>query len=106
VTISELIGRYGVPRLLKIDTEGLDHQVVRTLNQPIEHILFEVHAARVHDTEAALQHLDSLGNYEYQLTARHTWVFSSARGSAQILDDLASWDQTTWGNVYARLLDP
>ncbi len=92
ITIEDLILRFGVPRLLKTDTEGLDHQVLRTLNRPVEHILFEVQGGRLHDAEAALQHLDSLGCYEYQLSERNSWVFSSASSAGPTLDDLAIWE--------------
>jgi FkbM family methyltransferase len=37
-TLDDLINEYGEPALVKIDTEGSDHLVLRGLSRPIEHV--------------------------------------------------------------------
>jgi FkbM family methyltransferase len=105
VTLRDLIERYGHPGLIKTDTEGFDHRVLRTLERPVEHIFFEVHGAHQPDAEQALGHLDGLGKYEYRVSRFHSWLLSPEKNASQTLDEIETWDDATWGNVYARLLE-
>jgi FkbM family methyltransferase len=102
VTLADLVERYGMPQLIKSDTESFDHRVVRTLDRPVEHVLFEVHGAHQNGAQEALRHLDALGSYEYRLARRSSWLFTVPTSSAAILAAIATWDRAMWGNVYAR----
>jgi FkbM family methyltransferase len=96
-TLDDLINQYGEPALVKIDTEGFDHRVLRGLSRPIRHILFEVHANRPSDASEALERLDELGCYEYRVSPQETWNYGEAKRPTEILADLPDW-----GSVYAR----
>jgi FkbM family methyltransferase len=96
-TLDDLIDEYGEPALVKIDTEGFDHRVLRGLSRPIEHILFEVHAARADDAAEAFERLDELGNYEYRISPQETWRYGDPELPREIMADLPDW-----GSVYAR----
>jgi len=98
-TLDELIDEFGEPALVKIDAEGFDHRVLRGLSRPIEHILFEVHAARPADTAAALDRLEELGRYEYRISPAETWGYREAKRPDEVLADVPDW-----GSVYARRL--
>jgi FkbM family methyltransferase len=100
VTLDELLRQHGEPRLIKIDTEGFDHRVLRGLSRPIEHILFELHAARLQDAEESLVRLDNLGRYALSLSRRNRWLFARSTPTA-ILEEIERWDPRDWGNVYA-----
>lgn len=94
-TLDAMIEKYGKPTLIKIDTEGFDHRVVKGLSQPIDHILFEVQAAVPHVPEQAFGHLRALGRYEYSVDS-NDWHFRKGT-SEEILANLPPL-----GNVYAR----
>jgi FkbM family methyltransferase len=96
-TLDHLIDQYGEPALVKIDTEGVDHRVLRGLSRPIQHILFEVHASRPNDASEALERLDELGRYEYRISPQETWRYGEPQRRIEILADLPDW-----GSVYAR----
>jgi len=78
-TVDELIDEYGEPALVKIDAEGFDHRVLYGLSRPIEHILFEVHAARRGDAAEAFERLEKLGRYEYRVSPAETWGYCEAK---------------------------
>lgn len=96
-TLDDLINHYGEPALIKIDTEGFDHRVLRGLSRPIDHVLFEVHANRPADAAEALERLDELGRYEYRVSRHETWNYGGPKRPTEILADLPDW-----GSVYAR----
>jgi hypothetical protein len=96
-TLDDLINQYGKPALVKIDTEGFDHRVLRGLSQPIQHLLFEVHANRPNDAADALERLDELGHYEYRMSPQETWHYGEPKKRIEILAALPDW-----GSVYAR----
>jgi hypothetical protein len=96
-TLDDLINQYGEPALIKIDTEGFDHRVLRGLSRPIEHVLFEVHANRPKDAAEALERLDELGRYEYRISPRETWNYGEPKRPTEILANLPDW-----GSVYTR----
>ncbi len=104
-TLDELIGEYGEPRLVKIDTEGLDHRVLQGLSRPIEHILFEVHSTRRDAAAEAFARLEELGRYEYQGAPLHSWLFRT-RQPEEIIADVEAWGEGSpvggVGEVYAR----
>lgn len=99
-TLDHLIDEYGEPVLVKIDTEGFDHRVLRGLSRPIEHILFEVNHARLEEAAEALDRLEQLGRYEYRMVAYQDWDYSEAKRPTEVLANVA--ELPDWGNVYAR----
>jgi hypothetical protein len=99
-TLDELIGFYGEPRLVKIDTEGVEDRVLLGLSRPIEHVLFEVHASIPDVASRAIQKLEQLGDYEYSVMWPQSWKFHRQGQQAdEVLADLP-----ILGDVYARRL--
>jgi FkbM family methyltransferase len=97
-TLEELIREHGVPKLLKIDTEGAEHLVLDTLKDPIERILFEVHGKLPTIAEQCFDIIEARGaDYEYRLMAEESWQLSAPMDREQILDELPRW-----GDVYAE----
>ena len=91
-TLEALIAKHGQPALIKIDTEGFDHRVIRGLKVPVGQILFEVHADHAADAAEALRVLDALGRYEYRLEKSGSWLFSEPMSPDQIVATISGWD--------------
>ena len=101
-TLDDLIDKYGDPTVVKIDTEGFDHRVLRGLSRSIEHVLFEVNAALPHHAQEAFERLDALGHYEYygatfNASGGCSWLFREAKPPDEILAGLVPM-----GDVYAH----
>ena len=64
VTLDELIGAYGLPRLLKVDVEGFEVQVFQGLGRPVPIVYFEMHAGETAAVGRILARLGSLGPIE------------------------------------------
>jgi FkbM family methyltransferase len=103
-TLDILIAEYGEPTVVKIDTEGFDHCVLRGLSRPIEHVLFEVHAARPDAATEAFARLDDLAHYEYYAAPLSSWLFLHQQPPDQIIAELDSFTPAV-GDVYARRVD-
>jgi FkbM family methyltransferase len=103
-TLDELIDQFGTPKIVKIDTEGFDHRVLLGLSQPVEHLLFEVHALYPERIETAFAYLATLGTYELRLEKMGSWLFSEPKSPDDIVTTVSAWGSRIWGNVYARLL--
>jgi FkbM family methyltransferase len=95
-TLEALIEAYGQPALVKIDTEGFEHRVLRGLSRPVDQVLFEVHAALPDVAAEALQRLDELGRYAYSVAPLNSWQFRQT-SRQQLLADLP-----IAADVYAR----
>jgi hypothetical protein len=78
VTIGELIAGYGEPRYCKIDVEGMDLAVVRSLPRALAVVSFEHLPHRFDATAGALAALGELGDYRYNFFARESHRFRIA----------------------------
>jgi hypothetical protein len=103
--LDELIDEYGQPTVVKIDTEGFDHRVLRGLSRPVEHVLFEVNVGLPDTAAESFARLEELGRYEYYGAplegGRCSWLFRDVQRPEEILADLAD---AGMGDVYARLI--
>lgn len=61
ITLDALIQKYGVPDHIKIDVEGAEDIVVRSLSQKVERLSFEWAAELRNVAAGTLEHLSSLG---------------------------------------------
>ena len=100
-TLDDLISSYGVPRFIKIDTEGVEDLVLRGLSQPVDQLLFEVHVGAPDVARRAFARLGELADYEFRLMSEETWCFGEPRPAEDILRVLPSF-----GNVHARSRHP
>jgi FkbM family methyltransferase len=76
VTLGHLITKHGAPKYLKLDIEGADVEVLKTLTEPLDVVSFE-HVPRVpeHTTEA-IATLEKLGPYRFNYFPRETHRFA------------------------------
>jgi len=75
ITINQLIQKYGLPKYCKIDIEGLDVAVLRTLSQPITIISFEHLPHLFEETVEAIDVLEGLADYRFNFFPRETHKF-------------------------------
>jgi FkbM family methyltransferase len=78
ITIEQLIEKYGVPRYCKIDIEGLDVAVLKSLLHPIAIISFEHLPSLFAKTREAIEFLENLAPYRFNFFAKETHVFRFA----------------------------
>lgn len=104
-TLDELIGRFGRPDFIKIDTEGHEAEVLAGLSQAVPAVSFEFVRGTLIRAVQCIERLEQLGNFEYNAVAgerrRLQWrQWRDAAGATEWLktgaDDLAS------GDLYAR----
>jgi FkbM family methyltransferase len=97
-TLDEMMDRFGEPKLIKIDAEGIEDRVLQGLNRSIEHILFEIHSSIPDVATRAFEQLESLGHYQYSMMCLHNWEFARlGQRPEELLQDLP-----TMADVYAR----
>jgi FkbM family methyltransferase len=97
-TLDELIDTYGEPKLIKIDTEGVEDRVLQGLSCPVEHVLFEVHRSIPDVASRVFERLENLGHYRYSMMCLHNWEFARlGHRPEELLGDLP-----VMGDVYAR----
>jgi FkbM family methyltransferase len=104
-TLDELIGRYGTPAFVKVDTEGSDADVLAGLSHRLAALAFEFQAATPEATRRSFERLERLGIYRYNLTIRDCLKWASewldAEATLARLGTIAA--EHPYGNVYARL---
>lgn len=108
-TLDALIERHGTPSFIKIDVEGYEYEVVRSLSRPVEALSFEFVPEVIEQAFKCIDHLRTLGdvrlNYaagEKMQLALPDWVGPDdmVRTLTAVRDDL-----TLFGDVYVRFAD-
>ena len=104
-TLDELIGAYGQPDFVKIDVEGMEHEVLAGLSQPVAVVSFEFVPSAPESALASVDRLEELGDYRFNVSLGESltlefrdWVGTEA---------LRSWlrgrhPESESGDVYAR----
>lgn len=103
-TIGELIREYGVPRYCKIDIEGFDLAVIRSMPIPISIVSFEHLPHRFDDTAASLAALGQLADYRYNFFVRESHRFRALAplSSQELLRELRGIAGRGWAcDVFA-----
>ena len=67
LTLDALIARFGMPAFVKIDVEGMEHEVLRGSSRPLPCLSFEFAPAFPHSALACLDRLDALGRYRFNV---------------------------------------
>jgi FkbM family methyltransferase len=107
ITLDDLVATYGEPAFCKIDVEGFEVDVLSGLSHPLPALSFEYLPA-AHDLAlAALDRLESLGDYRYNYSVVETMRFTShewldAAGLSAVLDRHRPLGRS--GDVYARVV--
>ena len=107
MTLDQLIERYGMPDLCKIDVEGSELAVLQGLSRPLPLLSLEYIPALSAEAVACVERLESLASYEYnwsrgesQRLREKRWL--PARAMADRLSNLPAGDKS--GDLYARLI--
>jgi len=107
VTLDTLITVYGMPQFMKVDVEGHENTAIGTLHQAVPALNMEFHRDWI--PAKAMQHLDSLGRYEWNycldgggVLVLPEWV---SRGElvAHLDAHLTATGPGSWGDIYGRL---
>lgn len=103
-TIGELIRNYGEPRYCKIDIEGLDLAVIRSLPVAIDIVSFEHLPHQLDATAASLAALGALADYRYNFFTResHRFRVPAPVSAEALLRELRGIDDRGWScDVFA-----
>ena len=65
----------GHRQFVKVDVEGFEYEVIRTLVAPVAAMSFEFTPERFHPTFQCIEHLASLGTVEFNYTLRRSMNF-------------------------------
>lgn len=90
ITLDEMIGRYGVPDLVKIDVESGEFMCLQSLTQKVPLLCFEWAAETREVTDSCLGHLQALGFHEFhiQMGDHYTYRPSSWNDMHAVMRDL------------------
>lgn len=108
-TLDALIAEHGLPRLVKIDVEGHEAEVLAGLSHPVAWIAFEHLPALPAVAEACVARLKALADYRFNLIPGEGATFAYGRwlDAASILPALARrGSHAVSGDVYARAERP
>jgi FkbM family methyltransferase len=74
-TIDKLILDYGVPDILKVDVEGAENIVLKSLTQPAKIVCFEWASEWNEKTIDALNHLETLGYKKFHIQSEDRYTY-------------------------------
>jgi len=106
-TLDRLIKEYGMPSFCKIDVEGYEHKVLKSLSEPIKVISFEFTPTRAFILSAinTIKHLASLGEvkFNYSFGESILLVLNKWVGPDEISNILSNFSKKTpiSGDIYA-----
>lgn len=102
-TLDALIAHYGVPRFCKIDIEGFEDAALAGLSRPLPLLSIEYLAAAKPVALAALDHLQRLGRYHFNVARGETMrlAFEHWVDSASLRRWLGT-EPSGSGDIYAR----
>jgi FkbM family methyltransferase len=107
ITIDKLISMYGVPDLLKVDVEGAENIVLKSLTQPIKTICFEWASEWNEKTFEALNHLESLGYNKFHIQDSDNYIYRPSSfflDKNQVVNILKSKVQKVdWGMIWCSI---
>lgn len=104
-TIDSLVDQYGVPDLLKIDVEGAEYEVLKSLTRPVPLLCFEWASETSLITEQCLNYLIELGytNFDLQFRDSYTYYPDSFESESYIKEMLKKMTpREEWGMIWAK----
>ncbi|MBC8390254.1 MAG: FkbM family methyltransferase [Actinobacteria bacterium] len=109
-TLNQLIKEYGKPAFCKIDVEGYEYKVLKSLSEPIKMISFEFTPTQVFILSAIniVEHLASIGEvkFNYSFGESISLVLNEWVGPDEISNILLNLPKKTpiSGDIYARFI--
>jgi FkbM family methyltransferase len=67
-TLDSLIAEHGMPDFVKIDVEGMEHEVLAGVTRPLPAVSFEFIPSALDSALASLELLQALGRYRYNVS--------------------------------------
>lgn len=101
-TLDALIAAHGIPRFVKIDTEGFEAEVLRGLSHPVAWIAFEHLPATPDLARACLARIGALGDYRFNLVEGEDARFALADWQDARAMAITLATRRRSGDVYAR----
>jgi FkbM family methyltransferase len=105
-TLDALIAAHGVPDFVKIDVEGLEHEVLAGLSRPVPALSFEFVPSALESALASLDRLEALGRYRYNVSLGESLALALPAWTDG--PSMRAWlearaPESESGDVYARL---
>lgn len=105
LTLDVLFKQYGVPSFMKIDTEGLELEIIKSLiNNQVNILSFEFAIPEsFDDTIMAINHLDSIGYKGFKISFSESMEFlvSEYLSKYALIKLLENLPRMSWGDIYA-----
>lgn len=103
-TLDRLIAKHGIPAFIKIDVEGFEDQVLAGLSQPVPLLSLEFTPEFLSSTWKCVDHLSTLGPYEYQISLGESMTFAQPAwmSSEQLKNVMEEVPRKAFGDIYAR----
>lgn len=105
-TLDALVAAHGVPAFVKIDVEGMEHEVLAGLSRPLPALSFEFVPSAPASALASLDRLEALGRYRFNASLGENLAFALPGwvGAAAMRAWLLARDpESDSGDIYARL---
>lgn len=104
ITLDKLVAKYGVPDLLKIDVEGAENRVIRSLTKKAGLLCFEWASEWNPETFECIQHLETLGYSRFHVQNGDAYTYRPSTFEHTSSSIKQYLEQTTpkvdWGMIW------
>jgi len=108
IRLDDLIRVFGLPKFCKIDVEGYESKVLKSLSSPIQYISFEFHKEMLNMANECCQLISQLGNYKFNYAAHAPimkFEFNVWQNHNEIINAIKKNDsELLSGDIYAKYL--
>jgi FkbM family methyltransferase len=106
ITLDELIEKYGIPDLLKIDVESAEEEVVKTLTSKAKVLCFEWAAEWKESIVNTITYLESLGYSEFNIQNEDKYTYRPQEYNLISSDVkeiiMSSRNKIDWGMIWCK----